>query len=87
MEEINMSIQIKESKRFIIGFSKKGGLCFFVHHKDISPANDPIPISPVDLTSYLGDAIKFLKNPEKHAEKFAKRWPVEKYPKVKKYLK
>jgi hypothetical protein len=75
--------KIGESKRFIVGWGRdKGGrICFFVSHKDINPQNDPVPINPEDLSSYMMDAVKYLRNPKRNRERFVRRWE-----KVAKYI-
>lgn len=70
------SIGVSETKRFVIGFSRKGQLQFFVSHKDLNPPNDPYPVDPAHLSAYICDAVKYLRNPSsKRWKDFVKRWP------------
>lgn len=72
-----MAKQVGESDRFVVGFSKKGRPCFFVSHKKINPPSDPTPIQPEDLSSFMTDAVKYLKNPKRHANRFKQRWSLK----------
>ena len=70
-----MAKSVSETKRFLVGFSRRGGLLFFVSHRDLNPPNDPYPVPPEYLSAYMADAVKVLKNPSRQREGFVRRWP------------
>jgi hypothetical protein len=75
-----MASSIRVAKRFIVSFTKKGGLCFFITHPDLKGSDeDPIPVNPEDLSSFTSDAARYLRSPTKHRERFRRRWKVASY--------
>ena len=69
------SVGVSETKGFVVRFSRKGQLQFFVSHKDLNPPGDPYPVDPAHLSAYICDALKFLRNPSKQRSTFVRRWP------------
>ncbi len=55
-------------------------ICGFVTHPDLKGSDeDPIPVNPEDLPSFMSDGDRYLRFPERNRERFGKRWQVSTY--------
>jgi hypothetical protein len=70
-----MPKSLRETEGFVVRFTKTGRVTFFVTHKGLGGSDrDPIVVNPEDLSAFMSDAVRYLRNPARHRERFRRRW-------------
>ncbi len=72
-----MPKSLRETEGFVVRFTRKRKVVFFVTHKSLRGSDkDPIVVNPEDLSAFMSDAVRYVRNPARHRERFRRRWGI-----------